>query len=144
MYVFKLRFSMLKNGSRTGYFSLPHNTVCSKMCATPVESVGVVLKVVLRTVRTIEYITKHHIPKHIVGVVAFNVQMTCAGYIVHQIISGNIAFWNEFFLFKHYYYPIIILGCNKFTYLRNGVIVYFLPNVYLEFASFYLMLDPDN
>ena len=35
---------ILKNGSRTGNFSEPHNTVCSRMWATPVSSVGVVLK----------------------------------------------------------------------------------------------------
>jgi hypothetical protein len=41
--------SMLKNGSRTGYFSEPHSAVCSKMCATPVSSVGVVRNATLNT-----------------------------------------------------------------------------------------------
>jgi hypothetical protein len=38
---------MLKKGSRTGYFSLPQRTVCSRMWATPVASRGVVLNAVL-------------------------------------------------------------------------------------------------
>ena len=42
MNVLNDRRSMLKNGSLTGNFSLPHNTVCSNTCATPVESRGVV------------------------------------------------------------------------------------------------------
>ncbi len=42
MYVLKLRFIMLKNGSRTGNLALPHSTVCSRMCATPVLSTGCV------------------------------------------------------------------------------------------------------
>ena len=36
------RVSILKNGSLTGYFCEPHSVVCSKMCATPVLSMGVV------------------------------------------------------------------------------------------------------
>ena len=48
MNVFKDLFNMLKNGSLTGYFSEPHNVTCSKICATPVESVGIVLKVTLK------------------------------------------------------------------------------------------------
>jgi hypothetical protein len=44
MYVLKLRFIMLKNGSRTGNLALPHSTVCSSMCATPVLSIGCVAK----------------------------------------------------------------------------------------------------
>ena len=35
---------MEKNGSRTGYCFEPHNTVCSRIWATPVESLGTVLK----------------------------------------------------------------------------------------------------
>lgn len=85
MYVFKLRFSMLKNGSRTGYFSLPHNTVCSKMCATPVESVGVVLNVVLQigSVSKKIMISSVILPEHVICIIAFNMQMTGTGCIVH-------------------------------------------------------------
>ena len=36
------RVSILKKGSRIGYFFDPHSTVCSKMWATPVQSMGVV------------------------------------------------------------------------------------------------------
>lgn len=140
MYVFKLRFNMLKKGSRTGYFSLPHNTVCSRMWATPVESVGVVLNVVLQTVRRI-VASRYCLPKHIVGVVAFNMQMTRTGCIVHQIIGSNISFRHIFFLIKW----VIINNSNfrdELTYLRHCVIMYFLPNINLEFASFCTMLDP--
>ena len=35
---------MLKNGSRIGYLFDPHKVVCSKICATPVSSIGTVLK----------------------------------------------------------------------------------------------------
>jgi len=28
---------MLKNGSLTGYFLLPHKDTCSKICGTPLE-----------------------------------------------------------------------------------------------------------
>lgn len=35
--------SILKKGSLQGYFSDPHSTVCSRMCGTPVLSMGVVL-----------------------------------------------------------------------------------------------------
>jgi hypothetical protein len=37
MKVLSDRRSMLKNGSRMGYFSEPHKAVCSRMCATPGE-----------------------------------------------------------------------------------------------------------
>jgi hypothetical protein len=40
MNVLRLRLSMLKNGSRTGNRSDPHNSRCSRMCATPVLSSG--------------------------------------------------------------------------------------------------------
>ena len=40
MNVFRLRFSMEKNGSRTGNFFEPHRTVCSRMWGAPVESRG--------------------------------------------------------------------------------------------------------
>ena len=36
------RFIILKNGSRTGYRCDPHNAVCSRICGTPVLSIGVV------------------------------------------------------------------------------------------------------
>ena len=49
MNVLSDRRSMLKNGSRMGYFSDPHNAVCSRMCATPVSSVGVVRNATLNT-----------------------------------------------------------------------------------------------
>ncbi len=42
-----LRFVILKNGSRQGNFSEPHNAVCSRICATPVSSFGVVWKATL-------------------------------------------------------------------------------------------------
>ena len=42
------RFNILKNGSRTGYFSDPHKTVCSSMCGTPVLSNGVVRNATLK------------------------------------------------------------------------------------------------
>ncbi len=66
MKVDKERLVILKKGSLTGYmqiikeniafsifsllhryFALPHSVVCSRICATPVESVGVVLNVAL-------------------------------------------------------------------------------------------------
>ena len=37
-----LRFVILKNGSRHGNFSEPQSVVCSRICATPVSSFGVV------------------------------------------------------------------------------------------------------
>ena len=40
MKVDRLRLSMEKKGSRTLYFSDPHSTVCSRIWATPVESLG--------------------------------------------------------------------------------------------------------
>jgi len=36
------RVSILKNGSRTGYFVEPQSDKCSRMCGTPVLSLGVV------------------------------------------------------------------------------------------------------
>lgn len=39
--------SILKKGSLQGYFSDPHSTVCSRMCGTPVLSMGVVLNCTL-------------------------------------------------------------------------------------------------
>ena len=42
MKVLSERRVIMKNGSRNGYFSLPHSAVCSRMCATPVESCGTV------------------------------------------------------------------------------------------------------
>ena len=39
----------MKNGSRMGYRSLPQSAVCSRMCATPVSSVGVVRNATLNT-----------------------------------------------------------------------------------------------
>ena len=38
--VFSERRIIIKNGSRTGYRLLPHSAVCSRICATPVESIG--------------------------------------------------------------------------------------------------------
>mmetsp|Transcript_25856 Transcript_25856/g.64583 ORF Transcript_25856/g.64583 Transcript_25856/m.64583 type:complete len:204 (+) Transcript_25856:2507-3118(+) len=49
MKVLRDRRSMLKKGSRMGYFSLPHSAVCSRMCATPRESTGVVRNATLKT-----------------------------------------------------------------------------------------------
>ena len=43
MNVLKLRLSMEKKGSRTEKRCEPHNAVCSRMWATPLESVGTVL-----------------------------------------------------------------------------------------------------
>lgn len=40
--------SILKKGSLQGYFSDPHSTVCSRMCGTPVLSMGVVLNWTLK------------------------------------------------------------------------------------------------
>ena len=40
MKVLSERRNIIKKGSRTGYFSLPHKTVCSRIWATPVESLG--------------------------------------------------------------------------------------------------------
>ena len=42
-------FSILKKGSRTGYFSEPHSVVCSNICGTPVASGGKVLNAMLNT-----------------------------------------------------------------------------------------------
>ena len=40
---------IIKNGSLTGYFLDPQSAVCSNMCATPVESSGIVLKATINT-----------------------------------------------------------------------------------------------
>lgn len=42
MNVLSERRIIMKKGSRTGYFSLPQSAVCSRICATPVESIGTV------------------------------------------------------------------------------------------------------
>ena len=42
--VLRLPFDSSMKGSFIGYFFEPHRTVCSMICGTPVESVGVVLK----------------------------------------------------------------------------------------------------
>ena len=47
--VFSDRRIIIKNGSRTGYFSLPHRAVCSRIWATPVESLGTVLSATKNT-----------------------------------------------------------------------------------------------
>ena len=47
--VFKDLLIIMKNGSLTGYFFDPHRAVCSKICATPVESSGIVLKATIKT-----------------------------------------------------------------------------------------------
>jgi len=41
-------FNILKNGSLQGYFWEPHNTVCSRICGTPVLSIGVVRNCMLQ------------------------------------------------------------------------------------------------
>jgi len=61
MYVFTLRFSMLKKGSRTGNFFDPQRAVCSNTWATPVESVGMVLNVVLRIDEKYSNIMKYYL-----------------------------------------------------------------------------------
>lgn len=35
MYVLNERFSIMKNGRRTGNFALPHNVVCYSTCEVP-------------------------------------------------------------------------------------------------------------
>ena len=40
---------IMKNGYITGYFFDPNRAVCSKICATPVESSGIVLKATIKT-----------------------------------------------------------------------------------------------
>ena len=47
--VLMLLFKSSTNGSFTGYFSLPHSTLCSRMWNTPVESFGSVRKVMENT-----------------------------------------------------------------------------------------------
>ena len=47
MKVLRLLFNMEKNGSFTGNFLEPHKAVCSRICATPVESDGTVLNAAL-------------------------------------------------------------------------------------------------
>ena len=49
MNVFNDLLIIIKNGSLTGYFFDPHKAVCSKICATPVESSGIVLKATINT-----------------------------------------------------------------------------------------------
>eukprot|EP00976_Prorocentrum_cordatum_P112990 1195627-Prorocentrum_minimum.AAC.4 len=44
----RLNKGLMAASSPTGYFSEPHSTVCSRMCATPVLSVGVVRKAMLK------------------------------------------------------------------------------------------------
>lgn len=39
--------SILKNGSLIGYWEEPHSAVCSRICGTPVLSIGVVLNITL-------------------------------------------------------------------------------------------------
>lgn len=48
MYVASDRFSILKNGSRSGNAREPHRTLCSRMCGTPLLLRGTVLKMMLR------------------------------------------------------------------------------------------------
>ena len=48
MKVDKDLFNILKNGSLHGYFFEPHSVVCSRMCGTPVLSIGVVRNVTLQ------------------------------------------------------------------------------------------------
>ena len=52
--------SILKNGSRVGYFSDPHSTVCSRMCGAPVESVGVVRNAAVNTLFSSSLATCSH------------------------------------------------------------------------------------
>jgi hypothetical protein len=40
MYVAMERVSILKNGSRQGYFADPHRDTCSSTCVTPLLSFG--------------------------------------------------------------------------------------------------------
>ena len=47
MKVAKVLFNILKNGSLTGYFLLPHKEVCSRICVTPVLSFPAVWKAIL-------------------------------------------------------------------------------------------------
>eukprot|EP00966_Prymnesium_polylepis_P245817 5686229-Prymnesium_polylepis.2 len=47
--VFSEPFSSSTNGSFSGYLREPHSTECSRMCGTPVSSVGRVLKLALNT-----------------------------------------------------------------------------------------------
>ena len=49
MKVFSERRIIMKKGSRTGYFSLPHSAVCSRIWATPVESLGTVRSATRKT-----------------------------------------------------------------------------------------------
>jgi len=45
--VAKVLFNILKKGSLTGYFLLPHKDVCSRMWVTPVLSFPAVWKAIL-------------------------------------------------------------------------------------------------
>ena len=47
------RSSILKNGSRTGNFSEPQRTTCSRMWAIPVSHIGTVLTKTLYKTRTV-------------------------------------------------------------------------------------------
>ena len=49
MKVFSERRVIMKNGSRTGNLALPQRLVCSRICATPVESIGAVRKATRKT-----------------------------------------------------------------------------------------------
>lgn len=48
MYVFKDQFSMLKNGSLTGYLLLPQRAVCSRICGRPLSFSGIVLRTIAK------------------------------------------------------------------------------------------------
>lgn len=49
MKVFNDLFNILKNGSLTGYFSLPHKAKCSKICGIPLSFDGKVFSITPKT-----------------------------------------------------------------------------------------------
>jgi hypothetical protein len=97
-------FNIEKNGSLTGYFFDPHNVTCSRICATPVESVGIVLNVTLEMLKkrfdacyksiilksTIKLIKKANKfrnlekPEKIICIVGINMQMFGSSFLVTQ------------------------------------------------------------
>ncbi len=93
---------ILKNKLRTGYFSEPHSVECSKMCGTPVLSIGVVRKATLET-RNFCFYSLHRSatakkpkaqkqclrfvasPESVVSIISGNVQMFSSCFVVHQM-----------------------------------------------------------
>lgn len=84
--------SILKNGSLQGYRADPHSTVCSRMCGTPVLSMGVVRNWTLEHVKqrlvkgahalVSEGYRQPRLPEEVVGVISGCMKVLSSGFIV--------------------------------------------------------------